>query len=938
MAVFFNDTFTEAATTLLTAHTSDSGHTWVGWAGNLSPAPSVYTVGGGIVAQGSGGLSVWRTSNIAPGADVSVSQSMRVDSIANTTSFGPCARLNLAGNQGYAAVYVRASTAWLIVRIGASLATTTLATSSTVTYANGDTPTAELIVTGSGTTVTLELKVGGSTLVTGTDTSGSRITAAGYTGFWMHSGVGTGTWINSTTSDDLASAAATAVTMTGPSTGTVGSPSTNFTVGANGTITGTVVVTPSDGGAGGTFTPTTVSISSGSPTGTFTYNAASTGAKTISVTNNGSLTNPSNITYTASSAAATAVTLSGPTTSVVGSPSANFTAGANGVITGTVVVTPSDGGGGGTFTPTTVSISAGTPTATFTYTAGSTGSKTISVTNNGSLTNPSNITLTASSSAATALTLTGPTGGVSGVASTNFTVTANGTLSGSVTVTPSDSAGGGTFTPTTVALSSGVLSGTFTYTPASVGAKSITVANTGGLTNPAALTYTSLAASATAPYPPTLKDRVKDTSATASGTSISLNGASPTGYQAFATAFAVGTKAIPVLCEDASGNWMQVSCTLTSSSLLTVESITSSSAAGAAPTFDGGTKTVYCVMPAKLAFKARSIDLSDYAIYPDFSLDSTAGLQAAVNDAYNRRIEKIIAPPGHFKLAGPLVGTGNCQISLPQTRQATPNRSIWIDGVSPPNYENQGLFPVDPPMNGTIFQSTIVGTGTRPSVFGAEQGNVLDSRGWNFTNFSMTNLGIRTKSDNGVAGKMCAINMEFICQIPNLDNLMIGVNVPLASMTNPTGGGSIGINLPPVNNDAWLNIGKVYISGYETGIQATEHTYIEHALLLGCVNGIALRAANHASRFNMLTVEQVKNSIVVNGNHPVSIGLYETEHNTSIAWCAHEYDVLHNTGTKVIAYLRTSIVISGTGNTDSNSEFHSNNPAIYKIFVGPGAV
>lgn len=193
--------------------------------------------------------------------------------------------------------------------------------------------------------------------------------------------------------------AATAVTMTGPTSGTVGSASSNFTVGADGTITGTVVVTPSDGGAGGAFTPTTVSISSGSTTGTFAYTAASAGAKTISVTNNGGLSNPSSITYTASAAAATAVTMTGPTTGTVGSASSNFTVGANGVITGTVIVTPSDGGAGGTFTPTTVSISSGSPTGTFTYTAASTGAKTVSVTNNGGLSNPSSITFTASSGA-----------------------------------------------------------------------------------------------------------------------------------------------------------------------------------------------------------------------------------------------------------------------------------------------------------------------------------------------------------------------------------------------------------------------------------------------------------------------------------------------------------------------------------------------------------
>lgn len=45
-----------------------------------------------------------------------------------------------------------------------------------------------------------------------------------------------------------------------------------------------------------------MNISSGSPTATFTYTAASAGAKSITVTNNGGLANPSALTYTASSA------------------------------------------------------------------------------------------------------------------------------------------------------------------------------------------------------------------------------------------------------------------------------------------------------------------------------------------------------------------------------------------------------------------------------------------------------------------------------------------------------------------------------------------------------------------------------------------------------------------------------------------------------------
>ncbi len=222
-----------------------------------------------------------------------------------------------------------------------------------------------------------------------------------------------------------------------------------------------MIVTPNDGSAGGTFTPTTVSISSGSPTGSFTYTPASTGAKNISTTNNGSLGNPITIVYTVTSGVATAITMSGPISGTVGSPSSNFSIGANGSITGTVVITPSDSGQGGTFTPATVSISSGTPTATFTYTAASAGAKTIAVINNGSLTNPSNVTYTATLANATAVTMSGPTSGTVGVASTNFTIGANGTITGTVVVTPSDSGGGGAFTPTSVSISSGTPTATF---------------------------------------------------------------------------------------------------------------------------------------------------------------------------------------------------------------------------------------------------------------------------------------------------------------------------------------------------------------------------------------------------------------------------------------------------------------------------------------------
>ena len=92
---------------------------------------------------------------------------------------------------------------------------------------------------------------------------------------------------------------AIAVTLSGPSSGGVNVTSTNFTVGASGSVGASIVVTPSSGSGGGTFIPATVTLTTGAPTATFTYTPTTTGAKTISVTNNQGLTNPANITYAA---------------------------------------------------------------------------------------------------------------------------------------------------------------------------------------------------------------------------------------------------------------------------------------------------------------------------------------------------------------------------------------------------------------------------------------------------------------------------------------------------------------------------------------------------------------------------------------------------------------------------------------------------------------
>ncbi len=118
--------------------------------------------------------------------------------------------------------------------------------------------------------------------------------------------------------------AATAYTFSGPTTGVLNTPSAQFSVQVNGTFSGSVTITPSGGGLS---TPIVLSFAS-SPTQFFTITPTSTGSITLTASNNGSLVDPSSLSYlsyntvpfastgSASTITATTVQLNGSVTDI----------------------------------------------------------------------------------------------------------------------------------------------------------------------------------------------------------------------------------------------------------------------------------------------------------------------------------------------------------------------------------------------------------------------------------------------------------------------------------------------------------------------------------------------------------------------------------------------------------------------------------------------
>ncbi|RFD18688.1 hypothetical protein DY926_15015 [Komagataeibacter melaceti] len=97
----------------------------------------------------------------------------------------------------------------------------------------------------------------------------------------------------------------TGYTLAGAATATAGTPLTLTLAPNNAGPQANTTVTLSDGGAGGTFSASTVTFDAGSTTAqTVTYTPKAAGTVAISATNNGGLTDPASLEVTVGAAAA----------------------------------------------------------------------------------------------------------------------------------------------------------------------------------------------------------------------------------------------------------------------------------------------------------------------------------------------------------------------------------------------------------------------------------------------------------------------------------------------------------------------------------------------------------------------------------------------------------------------------------------------------------
>ncbi len=213
--------------------------------------------------------------------------------------------------------------------------------------------------------------------------------------------------------------AAVALTLSAPDppAGRANAPGAPFRVafaGPRRSTRGPAVVTPSDGGKGGTFFPTSLRLTADEPWAIFRYRpaAGASGPLTISVTNAAKLADPPPVTYTARGSAprATGYTVTGPRSVHVGRPAAFTVALApEGAAPpeaadpdgGLVAVDLTDPADRGAFLPNVgpgagrVWFSADRPSMTFTHTPRAAGEVTVRFRNAAGLADPPELKFTA---------------------------------------------------------------------------------------------------------------------------------------------------------------------------------------------------------------------------------------------------------------------------------------------------------------------------------------------------------------------------------------------------------------------------------------------------------------------------------------------------------------------------------------------------------------
>ncbi len=321
----------------------------------------------------------------------------------------------------------------------------------------------------------------------------------------------------------------------------------------------------------------------------------------------------------------------------------------------------------------------------------------------------------------------------------------------------------------------------------------------------------------------------------------------------------------------------------------------------------------------------------------DWSVALKAAMQAAIDAGGGVVFVPLKAES--YKISCPYVQllngmNPNCQIPFPYVAKDEFLPTLTILGEHSPSFATEGTAHHPRVVNGCIFESTVVGSGSMPSVFGtatADQG-VTGER--NYLKVRMFNITVRTRTQNGttnIAGTTTAINASRLIQFGG-DQISVDISSTLTDMLEP--GNTIGIYMPEFSNKVEMDLGYICLEGYGEGIRLGEHTCIQKILALGCRKAI-VAGNGYGCSIQQVDLELNQTNVYTDASGDISIFQYNTEHYTGVEgerWYNYLADVRTNS-TGAIRIFNSAVRRSGGG----VHVFSSDTQTTYSVLYGNGA-